>query len=296
MLITAGFTQALVLLCRALKARGVKAMAVEDPCFGFHREAISVAGLRPVAVPVDEHGIDVQRLAEHDVGAVLIAPAHSYPSGAVLSAERRSALVAWAREHRRLIIEDDYDAEFRYDRTPIGALQGLAPEHVVYAGCASKTLTPALRLGWIAAPAALVDQLVHQKIFDDMGTALLEQLALARFIATGGFARHLRRVRPKYRARRDAAVSALSRLLPATVATGAAAGLHIYVQLPPWCDERRLVDSARERGVLVEGAAWHWADSESAPPALVLGYGTTSEPGIQRGLEILGSIYNRLRN
>jgi GntR family transcriptional regulator/MocR family aminotransferase len=295
MLITAGFTQALVLLCRALKARGVKAMAVEDPCFGFHREAISVAGLQPVAIPVDEHGIDVQRLAEHDVGAVLVAPAHSYPSGAVLSAERRHALVAWAGEHDGLVIEDDYDAEFRYDRTAVGALQGLAPEHVVYAGCASKTLTPALRLGWIAAPAALVGELVHEKVFDDMGTALLEQLALARFIDAGGFSRHLRRVRPIYRARRDAAVSALARLLPDTVATGVTAGLHIYVQLPRWCDERRLVDTARERGVFVEGAAWHWADPESAPPALVLGYGTASERGIQRGLEILGSIYKSLR-
>jgi GntR family transcriptional regulator/MocR family aminotransferase len=248
-----------------------------------------------VAIPVDEHGIDVQRLAEHDVGAVLVAPAHSYPTGAVLSAARRGALVAWAREYDALIVEDDYDAEFRYDRAPIGALQGLAPEHVIYAGCASKTLTPALRLGWVAAPAALVDELVREKVFDDMGTALLEQLALARFIDAGGFARHLRRVRPIYRARRDAAVSALSRLLPGAVATGVAAGLHIYVKLPRWCDERRLVDSARERGVFVEGAAWHWAHPKSAPPALVLGYGTMSEPGIQRGLEILGSIYKSLR-
>lgn len=296
MLITAGFTQALVLLCRVLKARGVEAMAVEDPCFGFHREAISLAGLQPVAIPVDEQGIDVQRLAEHDVGAVLVAPAHSYPSGAVLSAERRSALIHWAREHRKFVIEDDYDAEFRYDRTPIGALQGLAPEHVVYAGCASKTLTPALRLGWIAAPAALVDELVREKVFDDMGTALLEQLALARFIDTGGFARHLRRVRPIYRARRDAALAALSSVLPESAPTGVAAGLHIYVQLPSWCDERRLVDSAREQGVIVEGAAWHWANPQSAPPALVLGYGAMTEPAIRRGLELVGSIFDSLRS
>ncbi|MHB8696276.1 MAG: MocR-like pyridoxine biosynthesis transcription factor PdxR [Solirubrobacteraceae bacterium] len=296
MLITAGFTQALALLCRALKARGVDSMAVEDPCFGLHREVIRVAGLRAVAIPVDEHGIDVRQLADQAVGAVLIAPAHSYPTGAVLSAARRSALAAWARDRDALIIEDDYDAEFRYDRTPIGALQGLAPEHVVYAGCASKTLTPALRLGWIAAPAALIDDLVREKVFDDMGTALLEQLALARFIDTGGFTRHLRRVRPIYRARRDAALAAISSSLPESAATGVAAGLHVYVQLPTWCNERQLVDSAREHGVFVEGAAWHWADPESAPPALVLGYGTMREPAIQRGIEILNSIYTSLRN
>jgi GntR family transcriptional regulator/MocR family aminotransferase len=141
-----------------------------------------------------------------------------------------------------------------------------------------------------------VHEVVREKVFDDMGTALLEQLALARFIDTGGFARHLRRVRPIYRARRDAALAALSSVLPESAPTGVAAGLHIYVQLPSWCDERRLVGSAREQGVIVEGAAWHWANPQSAPPALVLGYGAMTEPAIRRGLELVGSILNSLRS
>jgi GntR family transcriptional regulator/MocR family aminotransferase len=291
MLITTGFTQALVLVCRALRARGVDAMAVEDPCFGFHRQAIAAAGLRPVPVPVDEDGIDVDRLAEQQVGAVLVAPAHSYPSGAVLSPVRRGRLVEWARRRDALIVEDDYDAEFRYDRSAVGALQGLAPDRVAYGGCASKTLTPALRLGWIAPPDWLADDLVREKLFDDMGTGLLEQLALARLIESGGFTRHLRRVRPVYRRRRDAALDAIATFLPAATTRGLEAGLHVHVELPQRCDEQQLVEAARDRGVFVEGGAWHWADGASAPPSLVIGYGATSEEAIRRGLSVLGAPY-----
>jgi GntR family transcriptional regulator/MocR family aminotransferase len=203
MLVSTGLTQAIVLLCRALRRRGVEAIAVEDPCFGLHREAISNLGLRVVPVPVDDAGLDVARLADLNVGAVLVAPAHSYPTGAVLTAARRAALVAWAEASDGLVIEDDYDAEFRYDRAPIGALQGLAPERVAYAGCVSKTLTPALRLGWIALPRWLIDDVMREKLFDDMGPSMLEQVALARFIDAGALGRHLRRVRPIYRRRRD---------------------------------------------------------------------------------------------
>jgi GntR family transcriptional regulator / MocR family aminotransferase len=248
-----------------------------------------------VPIPVDDEGLDVDRLTGHDVGAVLVSPAHSYPTGAVLSPRRRSALVAWARDHDGLVVEDDYDAEFRYDRAPIGALQGLAPEWVAYAGCVSKTLTPALRLGWVAAPSWLVNDLVREKLFDDMGSGLLEQLALGRFIESGGFTRHLRRVRPIYRRRRDAALDNVARYLPDAIPIGVAAGLHAYLQLPPEVDEHRLVDEARERRVLVEGAAWHWADPAGAPPALVLGYGGITESAIRRGLATLGSIYAGLR-
>jgi GntR family transcriptional regulator/MocR family aminotransferase len=289
--VTGGLTQALVLVCRALRSRGVEAVAVEDPGFGFHREAISNTGLRVVPISVDDDGLDVAGLARHDVGAVLVAPAHSYPTGAVLGASRRSALVKWAEQHDGLVIEDDYDAEFRYDRAPIGALQGLAPERVAYAGCASKMLTPALRLGWIVLPGWLVQDVVREKLFDDMGTTMLEQLALARFIEAGGLTRHLRRVRPIYRGRRDATLEALSTSLPGTAPTGVAAGLHVYVRLPSGCDELNLVDTARKRGVLIEGATWHWADPRSAPPALVLGYGSIAASAIRDGLAVLGSIY-----
>jgi len=291
MLIATGFTQALMLVCRALRARGVQRIALEDPCFGFHRQVIATVGLQPVPIAVDEEGIDVDALAACDVGAVLVAPAHSYPTGAVLSATRRARLVAWARSHNALVIEDDYDAEFRYDRAAVGALQGLAPEHVVYAGCASKTLSPALRLGWLAAPAALVDDLAREKVFDDLGSGLLEQLALARLVESGDFSRHLRRVRPLYRRRRDAALDAVTKQLPDASPMGIAAGLHLYLRLPDGCDEARLIEAARAHGVLVEGGAWHWAQPATAPPALVLGYGSQSEPAIARGVGILAAAF-----
>lgn len=294
MLIATGFTQALVLICRVLRARGVERVAVEDPCFGLHRQAIAATGLQPVLVPVDEDGIDVAALHAHDAGAVLVSPAHSYPTGAVLSTTRRAQLAAWARRHDALVIEDDYDGEFRYDRAPVGALQGLAPEHVVYAGCASKTLSPALRLGWLAAPTTLIDELAREKAFDDLGSPLLEQLALARLIDSGDFTRHLRRVRPLYRTRRDATLHAVADRLPDATPTGIDAGLHVYLKLPDRCHEPTLIDAARDQGVHVEGAAWHWADPETAPPALVLGYGSQTEPAIRRGVATLGAIYHEM--
>jgi GntR family transcriptional regulator/MocR family aminotransferase len=268
---------------------------MEDPGFGLHRQAIANTGLRVVGLPVDDDGLQVHKLADLDIGAVLAAPAHSYPTGAVLGTARRAALLKWAHEHDGLVIEDDYDAEFRYDRVSLGALQGLAPERVVYAGCISKTLSPALRLGWMILPRSLVDGVAHQKLLDDMGTTVAEQLSLARFIETGGFTRHLRRVRPIYRRRRDTMLEAVATSLPAAVPKGIAAGLHLYVQLPDWCDEARLLDAARTRGLLIEGASWHWSAQQSAPPALILGYGAISEATIHNALRRLGSIYRTQR-
>ena len=293
MLVSTGLTQAIVLLCRALQRRGAEAIAMEDPCFGLHREAITNIGLRVVPVPIDDDGIDVAKLADQNVDAVLVAPAHSYPTGAVLSAARRVALVEWAQASDGLVIEDDYDAEFRYDRAPIGALQGLAPERVAYAGCASKTLTPALRLGWMALPHWLIDDVMREKLFDDMGTSMLEQVALARFIDEGALGRHLRRVRPVYRRRRDTVLESLATALPDAQPKGIAAGLHVYVELPVWCDESALIEAARTEGLLIGGARWAWSDP-SPPPALVLGYGAINEQAIRTGVGVLGSIYERL--
>ena len=200
----AGITQGLTLTCRALGRAGVRRIAVEDPCFGVHRRAIAMTGLEPVPIPAGEHGLDPDLLEAADVGAVVVTPAHSYPAGGTLTPARRHALLDWARRRDAVIVEDDYDAELRYDRTPIGALQGHAPDRVVYLGSASKTVSPALRLGWLAAPAGLVDAIADEKHVDDMGSTLFEQLAFARFLAAGDFTRHLRRIRPVYRARRDA--------------------------------------------------------------------------------------------
>jgi GntR family transcriptional regulator/MocR family aminotransferase len=287
LLICSGFTQGLTLVCRALRRRGARRVAVEDPCFAHHREAILMTGLETVPAAVDGLGIDPAQLPS-DVAAVLVAPAHSYPSGGTLDADRRRALIAWARRVNAIVIEDDYDAEFRYDRQPIGALQGLAPEQVVYIGTASKTVTPALRLAWLAAPAELIGALEREKLYDDMGCTLLDQLAFARFVDCGDFSRYLRRVRPVYRARRDATVTALAEHLPEARWQGEAAGLHLHVLLPDGVDELELAAKAYERGVLVEDGAWHWARPDTAPPSIVLGYGGVSEAAIRRGVVILG--------
>jgi GntR family transcriptional regulator / MocR family aminotransferase len=278
-LVSAGVTQGLTLICRVLQRGGARRIALEEPCFGPHRDAIAMTGLTPVPIAVDAHGLDVDRLAsERDVSAVLLAPAHSFPTGATLTAERRRALIAWARRTDALIIEDDYDAELRYDRTPIGALQGHAPDDVAYLGSASKTFTPALRLGWIAAPPRHAAALDREKRLDDMGSSLIDQLTFARFLESGEFARHLRRIRPIYRRRRDATINALAELLPDAVWTGAAAGLHLHLALPPGIDTPTLSATAYRRGMLLEDAAAHWAKPAHAAPALVLGYGTLPEP------------------
>jgi GntR family transcriptional regulator/MocR family aminotransferase len=290
--ICGGFTQGLALVCRALRARGARRLAVEDPCFGYHRELVANAGLEPVPIAVDEHGIDIDDLARHDdLAGVLAAPAHSYPTGAVLGPQRRVALVDWARAADALIIEDDYDAEFRYDRAPIGALQGLRPDRVVYGGSVSKTLSPILRVGWLAGPEWLMQDLRREKLYDDLANGALDQIALASFIESGDLARHLRRVRPIYRRRRDAALRALARHLPDATPVGVAAGLHLYVHLPPGCNEEALLRAARQEGVHVEGAARHWADSHEAPPAFVLGYGAAGDAAIEQGIATLGSAY-----
>jgi len=295
MLVCSGFTQGLTLVCRALRRRGARRLAVEDPCFGLHRDAVAMAGLEPVPVAVDVHGLDPSVLPETQVAGALVAPAHSYPTGGTLDADRRQALIAWARRTGAVVIEDDYDAEFRYDHHPVGAIQGLAPDHVAYIGCASKTVTPALRLGWLAAPPGLVDEVEQEKLCDDMGSPLIDQLAFARFVESGDFARHLRRVRPIYRRRRDAAIGALATHLPEVRPRGEAAGLHLHVMLPGDVDELELAAAAYTRGVLVEDGAWHWARPQDAPPSIVLGYGATPEPAIRRGIAILGEAVDSAR-
>jgi GntR family transcriptional regulator/MocR family aminotransferase len=248
-----------------------------------------MAGLEPVPIPVDADGLDVQLLAERAVDAVLVAPAHSYPTGATLHPRRRHELIAWARRADALILEDDYDAELRYDRAPIGALQGTAPDRVAYLGSFSKTLTPALRLGWIVAPAHLASAVAREKRYDDVGSSLLEQLALERLIDSGDFARHLRRIRPIYRDRRDAALAGLAELLPEATWHGASAGLHLHLTLDPDVDVAALAVAAYDRGVLIENAALHWADPGQAPPSLVLGYAALSKAAFRRALAELAA-------
>jgi len=287
--ICGGFSQAVTLLCRVLGRRGVTRVAVEDPCFSLYRRAIRTTGLEPVPVPVDGQGLRTSRLPGLDVGAVLLSPAHSYPSGVVLSADRRVQLLEWARAADALVIEDDYDAELRYDRLPVGALQGLDPDRVIYGGTVSKVLSPALRLGWIAAPPRLTDDIARAKFLEDFATEALGQLALARFIDSGAFARHLRRVRPLYRARRDSLLAALRANLPWVRPSGEAAGLHLLLRLPPGLDPAVVAAAAARHGVQLEEAARYWADRDAAPPALLIGYGSQRESVLTRGIEALGA-------
>ncbi|MDN5765118.1 MAG: PLP-dependent aminotransferase family protein [Humibacillus sp.] len=288
--ICSGFSHGLAMVCRALRRRGAVRLAVEDPCFGLHRRVIRAAGLEPVPVAVDEEGIDVARLSTLAVDGVVLSPAHSYPTGAVLGPGRRVELVAWARQHDGLIIEDDYDAEFRYDRLPVGALQGLAPQQIIYGGSASKMLSPALRLGWLAVPRHLIDDVVRAKFDYDITTEALGQLTLARFIDSGDLTTHLRRVRPRYRDRRDRLITALAQQMPEATPMGIEAGLHLYLRLPSHIDEDELVRRASVLGLLAEGARVHWADQAAAPPALLIGYSALHATEIERTATILGQL------
>jgi GntR family transcriptional regulator/MocR family aminotransferase len=278
--ITNGFWQGLAVVCAALRARGARRLAMEDPSFVYHRHVVSRAGLEPVPVAVDEGGLRVDALGDAD--AVLVTPAHQMPTGVVMAPERRTALIAWARERDALVIEDDYDAEHRYDREPVGALQGHAPEHVLYGGTASKTLAPALRLGWVAVPAALTTAVATEKGLADGGSPVLEQLVLADLIERGDLDRHLRRTRAAHRRRRDALAEALAEHLPQVTLSGVAAGLHAQLDLPSGSDEQAIAAAAAQRGVRVEPLGAH--RFAKGPPGLLLGYGAMTEQAIRRGV------------
>ena len=218
--------------------------------------------------------------------AVLVTPAHQFPTGAVLTPERRARMLAWAESADALIVEDDYDAEFRYDRPPVGSLQGLMPDRVVYCGSASKTLAPTLRLGWIVAPPRLVHGLVDQVLYTAIAPPRLEQLAFADFLARGELDRHLRRMRLRYRRRRDVLVRSLARELPEVEVRGAAAGLYIAAVLPPGSDERRVLEEARRQGIGVYGLSEHSVRARGEP-TLLLGYAVPSEATIRAAVRTL---------
>ncbi len=283
-LATGGTRHALGLLWRVLRAAGARRVAVEDPGWSAQRETARAAGLEPVPIGVDERGLRVSELEGLRVDAVVLTPAHQCPTGAVLAPERRAALLDWARHRDAVVVEDDYDAEYRYDREPVGALQGMAPEHVVYAGSVSKTLAPALRLGWLVLPERLAVPAARRRREDERGGPLLDQLTLADLVASGELDRHLRRTRRSYRARRDALVAAVAAELPGGAVEGIAAGLHAVVRLPDGASEPATVAAAADRGLALDGLASFFGDQRSPHPALVLGYGNLMEPAIARGI------------
>ena len=288
--ICAGFGQGINLVLRSLAGDGVRRVAIEDPGDDDYLEICSRLGMEAVPVPIDERGIDVDALAVTDVRAVILTPTHQFPTGTALAPERRQALVAWAGQRDGTIIEDDYDAEFRYDRDPVGALQGLAPDRVALIGTVSKSLAPALRLGWVVCPRRLLDPVMEDKRLSDRGSPTLEQLALARMIESGRFDRHLRRMREVYGRRRDRVVAALAEHAPHVALHGLAAGFHAVACLRSDADETTVVEAARTRSIGLYAMSEYRPGPSSGPPQLVLGFGNLAEAAIGRGIEAVADL------
>ena len=295
-IVVGGFRQGLTFVLGALAAHGVERIGLEDPGPRDHDHIARRAGLRVSAVGVDAEGVLVDDLRASGARAVLLTPAHQCPTGAVLRPTRRHELVAWAHDVDGVILEDDYDAEFRYDRQPVGSLQGLAPDRVVALGSVSKALAPALRIGWIFTPLRFRDGILTERSLSCRGVPQLDQAALARLIETGRFDRHLRRVRDSYHQRRDALVAAVAEHLEGASITGLEAGHHALLQLPAGVDEERVVAGAAAEGVAVRGLSDYRvtpddeAPREPLPPALVIGFGNVTTRQIREGIGVLGEL------
>lgn len=292
--VCSGFAQGIALTVQVLAATGVRRLAVEDPSDDDGRRVAAAAGLEVVGIPVGDGGLDVAALEASDADAVLVTAAHQFPTGAVLAAPARAALLRWAERRGALVVEDDYDAEYRYDQAPVGAMQGLAPDHVLYAGSASKTLAPGLRLGWLVVPDRLVDAVAAAKLDLDRGSPVIDQLTFADFLVRGEFDRHLRRMRPVYRRRRDVLLSALADRLPDLQPAGVSAGIHLITWLPPDLDEDALVAAAVRRGVDIVGLR-PYRVAAAGPGALLFGYGKTSERTLVAGVEAIADAVAELR-
>jgi GntR family transcriptional regulator/MocR family aminotransferase len=285
--ICSGFAHALRLLFGGGVLHGP--LAVEAYGLGFHRELLAAAGVRTVPLPLDEHGARVEVLGRER--AVLLTPAHQFPTGGPLHAVRRSAVVDWARARGGVVVEDDYDGEFRYDRKPVGAVQGLDPERVVYVGSVSKSLSPALRLGWMVLPRPLVAPVLEVKGEREAWASVLDQLALADFLSCGSYDRHVRRMRQRYRRRRDRLVAALAAHAPHIEVTGVAAGLHAVLRLPPGT-EPTTVKGAVWQGLALDGLAEfrHPETGMEHRDGLVVGYATPPEHAYEAALETLCAV------
>jgi GntR family transcriptional regulator / MocR family aminotransferase len=286
-IVVQGTTQGIDLALRALRDAGAARIAVEDPSLDRQHRQIAGLGLELVGQPVDDSGLIVS--GSLDADAVIVSPAHQFPTGAVLAGARRRALLDWSRDTGGLVIEDDYDAEFRYDRDPVRALQGLHPDGVIYLGTTSKTLAPALRLGWMVVPAAMVERLAELKLLLDDGSPSLEQLAFARWLARGDYQRQIRRMRAVYRERRDRLVAALADRLPELSVSGVAAGLSVTLDLPAGTDDGALERSALAAGIRVQALSGYAIDDRGRR-GLVLGYGRLHESAIAPAVSAVGQL------
>ncbi|WP_206185266.1 PLP-dependent aminotransferase family protein [Sphingosinicella sp. CPCC 101087] len=286
--VTGGFAEGRALFCHALRARGIERLGVEDPSYSDW-EGVDMAGLHRIPIAVDSAGIDIAAAETSAAQALFVTPAHQFPIGAVLGAERRSRLVSWLRDRDGFALEDDYDAEFRYDQSPVGALQGLAPDRIVYAGTVSKTLAPGLRLGWLVVPPDLADPVRAIQRRWNAGPPRIDQAALAAFMESGAYDRHLRRMRRVYRRRRDTLMALLADKLPEARFEGVAAGLHITLRLPDGADELGICTELRRRGVAVEGLS-RYSIRPYGSAALLLGYGRASESGLRASVQALAEV------
>ena len=290
-----GFAQGLGLVLRALGQLGVRRAALEDPGYGDlavsdSARAARAVGVDVVPVPVDELGLDVTALEASGARAVVVTPAHQSPTGVVLAAKRRHALLEWAARSDGFVIEDDYDSEFRYDREPVGVLQGLAPDRVFTIGTVSKSLAPAVRLGWVLVPPALTGAVAEEKRISDRGSSGLDQLAVAALLESGRYDRHLRRMRAVYARRRGVLIDSLARHAPGVRLTGLAAGFHAVAHLPESADEQAVIAAARERSVGLYGMGPQRSTSMAAPPQLVLGFGNVSERAVESGIATVADL------
>lgn len=270
-----GTMHGLQIVGKALRARGATTWATESHGLHVHRRAAAALGYTVRVLPVDAEGADVTQLTDED--AVLLSPAHQFPLGVALSPRRRREAIGWSGSTGGLIIEDDYDGEFRYDRRPIAALQGLAPDRIVYAGTASKSLAPGLRLAWLVVPPDLLPSVIAAKTLSDGHNSALDQLTLADYIRSGGYDKHVRRMRIRYQRRRDQLMQALAHV-PRVEVTGVAAGMHALVTLPSDVDERSVIQNARSHDLVLEGLTSYTVKPAShLEPGLVIGYAGPSE-------------------
>ncbi|MEV8592164.1 PLP-dependent aminotransferase family protein [Streptomyces sp. NPDC052012] len=290
--VVSGVAQASALLGLVLHARGLRTVGVEDPGSPQHEALYTSTGVTVVPVPVDEEGLAIEPLRACGVRAVVATPSHQFPTGIAYSARRRAELLDWARFVDGIVLEDDYDGDFRYDRAPVGALQGLDPEHVAYTGSVSKSLAPGLRLGWLLVPQAWAEEVVERKRTMDLGHPSLDQALFARFLEHGDYDRQLRRCQRAYRERRDALVAALAEHFPGAEVSGIAAGLHVIASLPArYGPSRRFLARVAEAGVAVRplGHYGH-ADEEGEQDKgvrLVLGYAHVPPARIHEGVRLM---------
>jgi GntR family transcriptional regulator / MocR family aminotransferase len=286
--LTNGFSAGLGSVVSALVAGGLRRVAVEDPGGYEPRRRVAAAGAEVVPVPVDTEGLRVEALERSGAHAVLVTPAHQYPMGSVLSAARRAALAEWARRQAAWIIEDDYDAEFRYDRDPIGAVQGLVPERTIHLGSVAKTLAPSVRVGWVVVPEELLIAVVTSHETRVSQPATLEQLVLAHLVDDGHYDRHLRKVRRRYRDRRDTLLEALAGSGLDGRVEGVAAGLQAVLRLDDGVDDAAVVAQLHERGVEVVALSRYAVRSTAR--GLVIGFGQPRADDLRRGALVIADV------